>query len=252
MCTIDEVTDHGAYATLDEYGDKEGMIHIREIASGWIKNIRRHVKEGQKTVCKVLDIDKEKDHINLSMRRVKDSQRSWKSEQWKRDRKAENLLNQVANRVGEDLDAAYEEIGFPLSDEFDDIYTAFEETARAGREVLEEHLEADEDWIEALMDLIETSVEPPTVDVKGYVNLKSSEPEGVKVISSALQEAQKQISDSDSRVSIQYVGAPTYLIEVTAPAYKTAEKTLREAADKAISLVEEKDGSGEFYTERPE
>lgn len=252
MCTIDEVTDHGAYATLDEYGDKEGMIHIREIASGWIKNIRRHVKEGQKMVCKVLDIDKEKEHIDLSMRRVKDSQRSWKSEQWKRERKAENLLNQAANRVGEDLDAAYKKIGFPLLEEFDDVYTAFEEAARRGREVLDENLEIDDEWTEALMDLIETSVEPPTVDVKGYVDLKSSRTDGVKVISSALQEAQEQNSDSDSSIEIQYIGAPTYLIEVTAPAYKTAEKTLRKVADNAVSVVEERGGEGEFYTEREE
>jgi len=94
MCTVDEVFDQGAYASLDAYGGKEGMIHISEIASGWIKNIRRHVKEGQKTVCKVLKVDENKEQIDLSMRRVKDSQRSWKSEQWKRERKSENLLQQ--------------------------------------------------------------------------------------------------------------------------------------------------------------
>ncbi len=40
MATVKEVFDQGAYLTLDEYEGKEGMVHISEIASGWVKNIR--------------------------------------------------------------------------------------------------------------------------------------------------------------------------------------------------------------------
>lgn len=252
MCTVNEVFDQGAYLTLDEYGDKVGMVHISEIASGWIKNIRRHVKEGQKTVCKVLDVDKRKGHIDLSIRRVKDSQRSWKSEEWKRARKAENLLEQAAKRIGEDLDTAYEKIGFPLQEKEGDIYSVFEEAARKGSEVLEEKIDVSEEWIDALMDLIKTSVEPPIVSVKGYVDLKTPSPNGVEVISSALKEAQNNVTDGDNQVKIKYIGAPTYSIKVTAPTYKEAEKVLRESAEKAISIVEKDNGTGEFYTEKGE
>lgn len=237
---------------LNEYSGKEGMVHISEIASGWIKNIRRHVKEGQKTVCKVLDVDKDKEHIDLSIRRVKDSQRSWKSEQWKRERKAEQLLDQAAKRVEGDLDVAYEKIGFPLQEEYDDIYSAFEEAARRGRELLENELDVEEKWLDSLMDLIETSVEAPTVEVKGFVDLKTPSPDGVDVVSSALQEAKSAGSDVDTKINIQYVGAPSYSIEVTSPNYKKAEKVLRKVADKAIEIVEEDGGTGEFYTEKEE
>lgn len=251
MCTVKEVFDQGAYLTLDEYGDKEGMVHISEIASGWIKNIRRHVKEGQKTVCKVLDVDKGKEHIDLSIRRVKDSQRTWKSEQWKRARKAENLLDQAAKRIGEDLDKAYEKVGYPLQDEEGDIYSVFEEAARGGPEILEEKLDVEDIWIDALMELIETSVEPPTVEVKGFVDLKTPSPNGIEVISSALKKAQEH-GDSTSQIEVQYVGAPTYSLKVTAPTYKEAEKMLRNAAEESISIVEENGGTGEFYTEKGE
>lgn len=252
MCTVKKVFDQGAYVKLDEYGGKEGMVHISEIASGWIKNIRRHVKEGQKTVCKVLGVDKEKEHIDLSMRRVKDSQRSWKSEQWKRDRKAENLLDQAAKKVGEDLDSAYEKVGFPLQEENEDIYSVFEEAARKDRGVLEDILDVEEEWIDALMDLIETGVEPPVMEVKGFVDLKTPSPNGVEIISSALQEAQNLSSGSETQVEAQYVGAPSYSFRATAPSYKEAEKVLRGAAEKAISIVEEGGGTGEFYTEKEE
>lgn len=252
MCTVKNVFSQGAYLSLDEYGGKEGMVHISELASGWVKNIRRHVSEGQKTVCKVLDVDKEKKHIDLSIRRVKDSQRRWKSEQWKRERKSENLLKQTSERVGEDLETAYELIGFPLKEEFGDIYTAFEEAARRGREVLEDALDIDEEWIDALFNLIETSVEPPTVEVKGFVDLKTPSSDGVSVVRSALKAARDSVSESETRVDVSYIGAPTYSIKVTAPEYKKAEKALRGAAEKAIFVVEDDGGMGEFYTERDE
>lgn len=249
MCTVKEVFDQGSYLTLDEYGDKEGMVHISEIASGWVKNIRRHVKEGQKTVCRVLNVDKEKKHIDLSIRRVKDSQRSWKSEQWKRERKSEKLLDQAAKRVGEDLDAAYEKIGFPLQEKHEDIYSAFEEAASNGKGVLEENLEVEEGWIDVLMELIETSVEPPAVRVKGFVDLKTPSSNGVEVVSSALEEARDYGSGSEVQIDARYVGAPSYSLEVTAPTYKKAEKALQGAAEKAISIVEKDGGKAEFYTE---
>lgn len=250
MGTVKEVFSQGAYISLDEYGDKEGMVHISEITSGWVKNIRRHVKEGQKAVCRVLKVDEDKEHINLSIRRVKDNQRRWKSEQWKRERKAENLLDQAAKRVGSDLDTAYEKIGHPLQDESDDIYSVFEEAAVRGREVLEGYLDVDEEWIDSLMDLIETSVEPPEVEVKGFVDLRSLSSDGVKVVSSALQEAREQVSSPEVEVEVKYIGSPTYSLRVTAPDYKKAEKALREASEVAISAVEEDGGEGDFYTER--
>ncbi len=252
MCTVDEVFDQGAYMRLDEYDEKIGMVHISEIASGWIKNIRRHVKEDQKTVCKVLEVDKDKGHIDLSIRRVKDSQRSWKSEEWKRARKAEKLLDQAAKRLDEDLDTAYEKIGFPLQEEHNEVYSVFEEAARRGSEVLEEELDIEDEWIDELMELIETSVEPPIVDVKGYVDLKTASSNGVEVVSDALIEARESNSDSDIEVEITYIGAPTYCIQVTAPSYKEAESVLRSVADTAVELIEEEGGSGEFYTEKEE
>ncbi len=252
MCTVDEVFDQGAYLELDEYDGKVGMVHISEIASGWIKNIRRHVKEDQKTVCKVLDVDKEKGHIDLSIRRVKDSQRSWKSEEWKRARKAEKLLDQAAKRLDEDLDTAYEKVGFPLQEEHSEIYSVFEEAARKGREVLEEEVDVEDEWIDVLMELIETSVEPPIVDVKGYVDLKTASSNGVEVVSDALVEAREDNDESDIEIDISYIGAPTYSIKVTAPSYKEAESVLSSTAEKAIEIVEDDGGTGEFYTEKEE
>lgn len=249
MCTAKKVFDQGAYLELDEYDGKEGMVHISEVSSGWVKNIRRHIREGRKVICKVLDVDPRKGHIDLSMRRVKDSQRSWKSQQWKRDRKAEKLLEQAAKRVGSDLDSAYEKIGFFLQEKYGDIYSAFEEVAMKGKEAID-WPEVEEEWINVLLELIESSVEAPYVEVKGYVDLRCPSPNGVEVIRSALSDACDSVTESEADVKVRYIASPSYSIKVSAPSYKVAEKVLQETAEHAISIVEKGDGTGEFYTEK--
>ncbi|MBS3815468.1 MAG: translation initiation factor IF-2 subunit alpha [Hadesarchaea archaeon] len=251
MCTVKKVFDQGAYLTLDEYDDKEGMVHVSEIASGWVKNIRRHVQEGQKTICRVLGVDSEKRHVDLSIRRVKDSQRSWKSRQWKREKKSDKLLEQVAERVGSDIDTAYEKIGFPLRNKYGEVYEGLEEIAAKGEKEID-WLDLDEEWTSALMELIDSSVEPPSVEVKGYVDLKCPAPNGVGVIKSALTKAENESTEPEVSADIKYIGSPSYSIKVSAPSYKVAEKSLRKISDKAISVVEEEGGTGEFKTEREE
>ena len=46
--TVMKVQGFGAFVSLDEYPHKEGFIHISEIATGWVKRIRNHVREKQK------------------------------------------------------------------------------------------------------------------------------------------------------------------------------------------------------------
>ena len=38
--TVTRVLDFGAFVSLDEYEGKEGLVHISEVAPGWIKDIR--------------------------------------------------------------------------------------------------------------------------------------------------------------------------------------------------------------------
>ena len=98
IATIETVTDYGAYANLDEY-NKRGLLHVSEISSSWIRNIRDYVREGQKTVLKVLRVDPEKGHIDLSLRRVTKRAKIEKIRSWKQDRKAEALLREIAEKL---------------------------------------------------------------------------------------------------------------------------------------------------------
>lgn len=252
ICSVIRVFDHGAFAKLDEYGDKEGFIHISEVASTWIKNIRDFVKVGQRRVAKVMGVHPQKGHIDLSLRRVGEAQRKNKMQEWKRAQKADKLMEMAAEKLGKDLNAAYADVGFKMGEEYGDIYSALEEISVDGEKVLE-GLEVPKEWIEPIVSLARENVEIPLIKISGYLDLRSTAPDGVEVIKRALSKA-AQIGKKAEEVGIEirYVGSPRYRITVTAQDYKVAEEEMRIAAERASSELKKVGGSVAFSREAKE
>lgn len=87
VCTVDELKTFGVFVKFEEYEGKEGLIHISEVASGWVKHLRDYVREGQKVVCKVLHVDAQRGHIDLSLKAVKEGQKKERIREWKNEKK---------------------------------------------------------------------------------------------------------------------------------------------------------------------
>ncbi len=245
---IASLEDFGVFVDLEEYEGKEGLIHISEVASGWIKNIRDHVTPGQTVVCKVLDVDPDSQQIDLSLKDVNEHQHKEAIQRWKNEQKADNWLS-VA--FGEDLDdEEYRRLASELIEAHGGLYEGFEQTAIHGEAALEDtNLAADE--ITAIVETARENVSVPYVSVTGYVDLDCPSPQGIDVIRDALREAEGDggIPD-DVELSVTYVGAPEYRIQINAPNYKTAEEHLEASAERAIVHVQEHGGGGEFHRER--
>lgn len=239
VCTVDNVQDFVAFVRLDEYGGRHGLIPISEIATGWVKYIRDHIREGQKIVCKVLHVDPVRGHIDLSLKDVNEHQRREKIREWKNEQKAQKWLGFVSQTTGEEttrlMDAIYRKytLLYPF---FEDIVTQKEE-AFDGLE-LKGHVK------EAFFQVASQNLKIPRVTVSGYIELTSTKPDGVNIIRRALRSAQPKITDVE--IDLIYVGAPTYRIKVTAPDYKTAEKAIEKASTAAIKVMEKAGGSGRF------
>jgi translation initiation factor 2 subunit 1 len=241
VCTVVNVVDFGAFVELDEYGRKEGLIHISEVASGWVKYIRDHVREGQKIVCKVLNVDPSRSHIDLSFKDVNEHQRRAKIQEWKNEQKAEKWLDFVVNTTGTNK----EELQDRLIEKFDSLYYGFEEVALRGASILEGFNPAVAEEIERIA---KENVKVPFVDITGYIDLTCSKPNGIEVIRRALKAAVK-IEDTDIRYDVSYMGAPRYRIRTIALDYKKAENALKKAANAAIDVVIKAEGTGKFYRE---
>lgn len=63
---VKSITNYGAFISLPE--NKTGMVHISEISSTYVSDIRQHLTEGQDVKVMVIAIDGGK--INLSIKRL--------------------------------------------------------------------------------------------------------------------------------------------------------------------------------------
>ncbi len=242
ICNVKTVKDFGSFLELEEYGKKEGFVHISEISSGWVKRIQDHIQEGEKRVCKVLRIDKDKGHIDLSLKQVNEHQKREKLQAWKNQKKADQLLRIVADRYGKDLEECYDEFGFELSDHFGSLYKSFEKCS-ADPDILEkEGFEGE--WIEYFVDVAKENISPPYVSITGFVEISSTNPDGVEDIKYSLSAFE---GTEDSKVEISYVAAPKYRVEIQSKDYKKAEELFEEQAKKAVDKIRERGGEGEFY-----
>ena len=91
VATITKLGDHGAYATLDEYNKIQGFLHVSEIAHGWVRNVSKYVKEGEKKVLLVKKISKGREEIDLSLKQVSREQQKRKLLDVKRFEKGKGL-----------------------------------------------------------------------------------------------------------------------------------------------------------------
>ena len=247
---VDEIEDFGVFVDLQEYEDKRGLCHISEVASGWIKNVRDHVSEGQTVVAKVLDVDQGSQQIDLSIKDVNDHQRKDKIQEWKNEQKADNWMLLA---FGEDIeDEKYAAIANELLASFGSMYEGFEEAAIHGEEALEE-TDLSDDEVDALVETARENVSVPYVNVTGYVSLECPSEDGVDVIKESLQAAEGNGDVPDEvDLEVTYVGSPEYRIQVQAPDYKTAESQLEASADRAIDVVADHGGTGDYHRERHE
>ncbi|MDR2829967.1 MAG: translation initiation factor IF-2 subunit alpha [Methanobrevibacter sp.] len=239
VATVYKVLNYGAFAKLEEYPDKEAFIHISEVSAGWVKNIRDHVRENQKIVARVLRVNPKKGHVDGSLKRIREDQRTKKIQSWKIEQKAEKFLELVAKSLDKDLNTAYEEVGYELMDIFGDVYGAFESSAEEGESILIGE-GISEDWAKAITNIAAKNIVPPEVQITGYIDLQTYVSNGVEVLKEALK------SIEDDNIQVQYVGAPRYRVTVKSPDYREAEKNLKESTQKAIKIIEESKGTGEF------
>ncbi len=247
MATVEQVTDYGAYVNLDEYG-KRGLLHISEISSSWIRNIRDFVREGQKVVLKVLRVDMEKNHIDLSLRRVTRRERIEKVMAWKKERKAEALLKNVAEKTGLSIDEINAKVATPMEAEYG-LYEGFEKTVREGIEVLTK-LGISEDIATVVNQVATERIRVPMVEVRGTVDLRVMKPDGVRIIKEAFGNARKSEKSKDAKLRFYVIAAPRYSVEVMADNYKHGEEVLQQVTDNIVSFIKKAGGEASFKREK--
>ena len=221
VCMIKTVKQNGVYVDLDGYSGQEGFIFIGEVASGWVKNIRSIVREGQRVVAKVIKVKKDKRSVELSIKSVSDERRRDTLQRWKNRQRAGQLLRIVGERSDWD-DAKIAEMSAELSETFGELYAAFEETAIENNALKNEGFEGD--WTSVFIETAVENIIPEFVNIRAIADIQIHGSEGIEIIRKALSAAEGCASkDDEVEVSAFYDGAPEYRIELQAPDWDVAE-----------------------------
>jgi len=239
--TVTSIRNFGAFVKLDEYAGREAFIHLSEVATGWVKYIRDHIREGQKIVARVLRIDTAKGQVDLSLKRINDHQRREKVQSWKNEQKAARLLAVVAQQLKTDVDSAYAQFAESLVERYGSLFAAFEVASADPKRFQKDGGKAP--WVTSILKVAEENLVPPHVVVRGTLELSDSTPVGVEHIRAALLAAEKIDPET---VKVQYVGAPRYRVQVSGSQYKQAEEVLKRAVDAALSSIRGSGGQGSF------
>ncbi len=239
--TVTQIRDFGAFVTLDEYSNREAFIHLSEVATGWVKYIRDHIRERQKIVARVLHIDPGKGQIDLSLKRINEHQRREKIQGWKNEQRAQRLLGLVAKSLKLEVEATYDLFAEKLVEEHSTLFHAFEVASGEPKKFLQSHGKVP--WATAFLKVAEENLTAPRVAISGILEVRSEAPTGVEQVRSALHAAEEVDPES---VTVQYVGAPRYRVQVVGTQYKQAEEILKRATEAALARIAKTGGHGTF------
>jgi translation initiation factor 2 subunit 1 len=250
------VQDQYIYVDLTDYKGlpseehAQGMIHISEISSRWIKNIRNFVRIGQVIVCRVLKVDPSKGHIDLSLRRVNSAQKKKVAKERKYAVKFDTILQFLTETEGVNmtLDEAWEQIGWPLLDNYTFYQETIETLKENGEEIITELTDIPEDIKKILLRIVNENVEITTVRISGKIKLVNKNGDGIDRIKDTLTTVAGIVKNPrDTRkLDISYLGAPYYRMEVISKDYLDAEGIISDVMDVLEAKMVEHKSTFEF------
>lgn len=233
ICRITRINPNSAFATLTEY-DKTGMIHVSEVAKRWVKNIREFIREDQYVVCKVIGIDER--GISLSIKRVWREESRSKLNEFKKDRKAEKMLEMIGKAMGKPLDESWEQIGNKLEDEFGSLIKAFDIALKKPELFKAKGIKGP--WAEKVIETIKKRRTEKVYELKAKMKLICYKPDGMEVIKKALSRAKD--------LEVRYISAPNYVLVGHGKDPKRLENLVKGTAEEIAKDIQKSQGEASF------
>ncbi|MDE1832827.1 MAG: S1 RNA-binding domain-containing protein [Candidatus Micrarchaeota archaeon] len=236
IANISKIGKFGAYCRLPEYNDLEVFLPIREVSSGWIKNIREFIHEGQRIVCEVVFYDREKNTIDVSLKRVPAAKAKARIRSYNLEKRLAGLFAQAAKTSKEENKEALASIALSEFKTYTELVSnAAENTPQFAASKLPKRFK------EALLKALETNRKKRRFVVSYIMKLYTYN------TMSGATELRKLLGEvRDTGIEVSYIGAPRYRLVSEDVDYTKAEDKIR----RAEAIIKERLTKGVFEIEK--
>lgn len=229
MIQVKNIADMGAYVSLLEYNNIEGMILFSELSRRRIRSVSSLIKVGRIEPVMVLRVDKEKGYIDLSKRRVSEEDIQGCEERYNKSKLVHSIMRHVAETMKLDLEDLYIHVGWPLYRKYGHAFEAFKvivndpdsvlnsltrevkEIGPDGQEVTKVVPAMSEEVKDALIKNIRRRMTPQPLKIRADIEMKCFQFDGVLHIKEAMRKAEAA-GNKDCPVKIKLVAPPSYVL----------------------------------------
>ncbi|URE12057.1 eukaryotic translation initiation factor 2 [Musa troglodytarum] len=240
MIQVKNIADMGAYVSLLEYNNIEGMILFSELSRRRIRSISSLIKVGRQEPVMVLRVDRDKGYIDLSKRRVSEEDIQACEERYNKSKLVHSIMRHVAETLDIDLEELYVHIGWPLYRKYghafevsfsgtghsipafkvvvtdpdsvlDSLTRVVKEVGADGQEVTKVVPAVTPEVKDALVKNIRRRMTPQPLKIRADIEMKCFQFDGVLHIKEAMRKAEAAGND-DCPVKIKLVAPPLYVL----------------------------------------
>lgn len=244
--TVTRVMRHGVVVRLEEYDGLEAFVPLSEISMKWVRNIRDYLREGQRTVFRVVRSSPENLQVDVSLRRVTQKERMEKMAEWNKVVKVSKMLSILAEKTGVERTVLESGLVKPAAERHVDLYGLMEDIA-AGDEV-PSWINLPDNVKEALIEFCKKEIKKTVSVSRVFVKLYAGR-SGVQLIRRAAEEAMS-LTKGGERLSITVIGPPRYLLRIEAATPERVEELKRLALERMTQIMSEHGGVAALEEEK--
>lgn len=237
---VKHVADMGAYVSLLEYDNIEGMILMSELSRRRIRSIPKLIRVGKIEVATVIRVDKDKGYIDLSKRRVSPEDIEKAENKFNMSKTVHGIFRHVAETCKVPLIELYQTFGWDLYKRFGHAYEALKLLVTHPDKVLGPYTVRD-DVKQGLIKIAVRRLTPQPVKIRADLEATCFGSEGIDGIKEALR-AGEAFSTKEVPIKITLVAPPLYVMVSTTMAKEQGIKQQEDAVAAVTKVIKAKGG----------
>jgi translation initiation factor 2 subunit 1 len=237
---VKNVAEMGAYVSLLEYNNIEGMILLSELSRRRIRSINKLIRVGRTEVVVVLRVDRDKGYIDLSKRRVSPEDIAKMEEKYSKSKAVHSIMRHVSETCHIRLEELYQQFGWDLYRKFGHAYDAFKLIVSQADKILDPYNLSDQ-VKNALLVNIKRRLTPQAIKIRADLEVTCFGYEGIDAIKAALKSGEER-STEEMAIKIKLVAPPLYVMTTSSLNKEKGIRLLQEACEAIEKTVKARGG----------